>query len=418
MDRRAFLAMLITSPAFATSFEEFKQNESAAFKQYQDELQEEFKAYLKIIEEEFSAYKNALSKFWQKPELSGRHTWVQYSANLNTRSMVNFEEGFIKVESVGGAGLNRDEEIKKHLNRILKQDTASAVNNDQLIVNIEDRLSDLKHVLKEDVPTGDVILDLDYSQGNLSFNDNAFLKISHQRAAFEMPIMTHASNRSSEANAESNHKESQANGHASESITIRLPSKFLQTRAKKQSPIVSDKSSKYQVNFSAVMSLMHTESSFNPMALSESAYGLLMINPDTSGRAAHKKIYGNEKIISPAYLYNNVNNIELGSAYFNLLFHKHLQGITHPVSRLYCAIVSYNAGLGNVARAFSGRPRLKKAISKINEKSPEAVYKTLQDQLPFEESKIYLTKVNERLSYYIQEKAPSLRATEDIEHGF
>ncbi len=75
-------------------------------------------------------------------------------------------------------------------------------------------------------------------------------------------------------------------------------------------------------------------------------------------------------------------------------------GVTEPKSRLYCTIAAYNSGLGNIARAFTGNSILKKSFDAINAKSADAVFKTLVDQLPFEESKIYLNKVNERLPYY------------------
>ena len=112
------------------------------------------------------------------------------------------------------------------------------------------------------------------------------------------------------------------------------------------------------------------------------------------------KVYGKEKIITPTFLYNNINNVELGSAYFNVMYYEYLKGITDPRSRLYCAIAAYNAGLGNIARVFTGKPVLKKSFDVINTKSADAVLKTLEDQLPFEESKIYLSKVNERIPYY------------------
>ncbi|HFE37796.1 MAG TPA: DUF3393 domain-containing protein [Gammaproteobacteria bacterium] len=412
MDRRAFLAFLVTSPVFATSFDDFLANETAGFEEFKSSLLEEFEEYVRVINEEFSNYKKSLSNAWLEPEISSSHKWVQYSKDFFTRSIVDFEKNTLKIESVGGFSGDKEAQIKQHLNRILQQDTKSAVENDMLIGHIEARLAGLPHVIKGDIPKSDSILGLAFSEDKVEADSESVIALQSEIVdANGKPVyrsfpgeqqITASSGDSLFATAKKGKDERQANGKTSDHVVIKLSSKFLKRRAEKQEPVVLDKSSKYRVNFSALMALMHTESSFNPMALSESAYGLLMINPETSGRVAHKKIYGNEKIISPTYLYNNVNNIELGSAYFNLLYHKYLKGVENPVSRLYCAIVSYNAGLGNVARTFSGRPVLRKAIGKINEKDPDAVFKTFQDRLPFEESKIYLTKVKERLSYYIQ----------------
>ena len=414
MDRRAFLALLVTSPVFATSFEEFKKQGAAEFKSYQDELLSEFDEYVNMINKEFSEYKRTLSKAWDQPKISSNHSWVQYSKDLKTRSIVDFKENFLKIESVGGNGLNKGEYIRKHLNHILLQDTKSAVKNDQLLMNIEERLSDFKHVKKGRIPKSDSILGLAFAEEKVNADGKNDSGLSRKRLNANEGLVyqsfpgdqqiTSKSGENILSNAKKGSEVQKVNGISSDHVIIKLPSKFLKRRATKQLPIVIENSSKYSVNFAALMSLMHTESSFNPMALSESAYGLLMINPETSGKLAHKKIYGVEKIISPSFLYNNIHNIELGSAYFNLLYHQYLLGITNPVSRLYCAIVSYNAGLGSIGRAFTGRPALKKSFDKINSKDPDAVFKTFQDKLPFEESKIYLTKVKERLPYYIRQK--------------
>ncbi len=413
MDRRAFLLLLAGSPVFAASFEEFKaqseqfkQQNKDEFEAYQQELLSEFKEYQRIIREEFLTYKQSITRVWELPALSNNHRWVQYSFDMKTRSIVDFQGNSLKIESAGGSTESRNSAIRHHLSHILMQDTKSAVENDALIAGIEKRLDGFKHVIKGNIPSGDSILGLAFSDevSASTMGHSALVEQVNETYQF-FPAEQQVTSRMEEsllAQADKGMGNPQSGGQLSEHVTIKLPSAFLRRRAKKQQPVVEVNAEKYKINFSAVMSLMHTESSFNPMALSESAYGLLMINPETSGKQAHEKIYGNEKIISPTFLYNNVNNIELGSAYFNLLYYKYLAGIDDPVSRLYCAIVSYNAGLASVARTFSGRPVLKKSFTIINQKSPDAVLKTFQDKLPFEESKIYLTKVKERLAYYIQ----------------
>ncbi len=410
MDRRGFLSLLMVSPVLASSYDDFQKQMYGEYTKYQQQLSEEFSEYIKILNEEFRLFKKSISQVWDTPEISSRHIWVQYSNDLKTRSIVDFANNTLKIESLGHDRLTSDEHIKRHLNHILKQDTKSAVENDTVLNNIEQRLKDLKFVIKGSIPSGDSIL-------RLAFEDEDILSDLHSTRRRSIHAINQSENQifrafparlqrvdkqeeSALSSAQKGSELQQNSGVPAHHVVIKLPSNFLKKRANKQVPVVLERSNKYKVSFSTVMSVMHTESSFNPMALSDSAYGLMMINPETSGRTAHKKVYGEEKIITPTFLYNNINNVEFGSAYFNVMYYEYLKGITDPKSRLYCTIAAYNAGLGNIARVFTGKPILKKSFDEINAKSADTVLKTLQDQLPFEESKIYLTKVNERIPYY------------------
>ena len=133
MDRRGFLSLLMVSPAFASPFTDFKKQMGKEYDKYKKELEEEFKEYVKILNEEFTRFKSSVSQTWDDPKISGRHTWVQYSKDLNTRSIVDFAENTIKLESLAHKTHSVDKQIKQHLNHVLKQDTKSAIENDILL---------------------------------------------------------------------------------------------------------------------------------------------------------------------------------------------------------------------------------------------------------------------------------------------
>lgn len=175
----------------------------------------------------------------------------------------------------------------------------------------------------------------------------------------------------------------------------------LPTPAKTYAPSVYKNAEKTKMDDALVWAIIETESSFNPMAKSGiPAYGLMQIVPNSAGQDATEQLFGKAKILSPSYLYNSDNNIEIGSTYLNILYYRYLKGIKNPVSRMYCAIAAYNTGAGNVAKAFTGKRRISPALEKINKMSPQQVYNHLVSNLPYEETRRYVQKVNKRMPKY------------------
>ncbi len=160
-------------------------------------------------------------------------------------------------------------------------------------------------------------------------------------------------------------------------------------------------SAKYKVPISVILAIIETESSYNPRAISKvPAFGLMQLVPKTAGIDAHNYIYGQKKLVSPDYLFDETNNLQLGTAYFKLLKSRYLRKIKNARSRFYCAVASYNTGVGNLARTFVGSKSLSKAAVKINQMTPAQVYAYLLEHLPAEETKNYLKKIVARAAKY------------------
>jgi membrane-bound lytic murein transglycosylase C len=66
-------------------------------------------------------------------------------------------------------------------------------------------------------------------------------------------------------------------------------------------------------------------------------------------------------------------------------------------------IAAYNTGSGNVAKTFNkdGSRNINKAAKIINALSPQQVYKHLEANLPYDETKHYLQRVVTRKNIYI-----------------
>jgi len=98
-------------------------------------------------------------------------------------------------------------------------------------------------------------------------------------------------------------------------IHFQLVRNLLEGRARQYHPIVLANAQKFNLDPALIMAMIHTESAFNPKARSHaSAYGLMQLVPHTAGREAYQRVYGQRRELTPQYLFDPHNNIELGTA--------------------------------------------------------------------------------------------------------
>lgn len=175
-------------------------------------------------------------------------------------------------------------------------------------------------------------------------------------------------------------------------VTISMVTNFSHKQAEKYRTVVGQFAERFQISPSLVFAIIRTESNFNPFAVSSApAYGLMQLVPTSGGRDAYRKAKGEDKAPSRDYLFDPDNNIELGTAYLNVLTYTQLDDVTNPVSREYCVISAYNTGAGNVFKTFSKDQR--GALQQINALQPSALYDRLRSGLPYQETRDYLAKV-------------------------
>ncbi|MEO1923183.1 MAG: murein transglycosylase domain-containing protein, partial [Nautiliaceae bacterium] len=175
-------------------------------------------------------------------------------------------------------------------------------------------------------------------------------------------------------------------------VTFPLTKNAEDIRARRYKPYVVTYSKKYAISKTLVFAIIKTESDFNPYAVSYvPAFGLMQIVPTTAGVEGYERAYGYKKIPSKEFLFVPKNNINIGTAYLNVLFYRYLKKIKNPISREYLAIAAYNSGIGNVYKVFS--IRRDRAIAIINKLSPREVYYRLTRRLPTDEGRRYLPKV-------------------------
>ena len=194
-----------------------------------------------------------------------------------------------------------------------------------------------------------------------------------------------------------------ANNQRKVTVTIPLRADYLSERAKRYDQAVLDEAGRRGLPASLIYAIMETESHFNPRARSHvPAFGLMQLVPKSGGVDAYNYVYGEKKILAPEYFFQPDQNVELGTAYLDLLFRRYLRSITDEQSRLYCTIAAYNTGAGNVAKAFTGKTSVGAAASLINALSAEEVYQHLIENLPYDETRNYLRKVRAAQAKYKQ----------------
>jgi membrane-bound lytic murein transglycosylase C len=186
------------------------------------------------------------------------------------------------------------------------------------------------------------------------------------------------------------------------SVQFNLIPNHLQVRMAPYLTAIRDCCRRYAVNEALVLATIHTESYFNPMAISGcGAIGLMQLMPDLGGREAYALVYGCDASPTDQLLFDPVNNIELGCAYISLLQGRYFGAVTNPASRRYCSIAGYNAGPGTVAVVFTTRPVMQAAADCINAiADPEMVFQTMVRNLPCAETRDYLGVVRQRMELY------------------
>ena len=175
-------------------------------------------------------------------------------------------------------------------------------------------------------------------------------------------------------------------------VSIAMVANFQNKQAEKYRGTVEKYAAQYKVSPSLVFAVIRTESNFNPFAVSSApAYGMMQLVPSSGGREGYRAAKGRDQAPTKDYLFDAENNIELGTAYLGVLFSKQLDYVSNVTSREYCVISAYNTGPSNVLKAFS-KDKVA-AVNGINALEPPGVYEKLRTNLPYEETRQYLVKV-------------------------
>lgn len=350
-----------------TRFVNVADGQSTDFENWQEEQNQEFADFEAANQAAFEQYKVDIEMKWQEFRESSVSEWVSYGEDLDTRSSVDFENGTVEVVTL----------IPKTETDVKEAAEVRIVAQVRQIVSDENpsETSPLQEMLE-----------------NASENEVTSVNAeAYAQAAVETGM-------------EIGESIIGKDGVERIQVKVRLDMvpDHLMKRARQYLPLVRENCAKHGLDVAMVMALMQTESFFNPMAKSHApAYGLMQLVPRSGGLEANRYIHGIDKKPKPSYLYKPQNNIELGTGLLAKMRKNEFAGVENSQSALYCIISAYNTGPGNVARAITGSRELGPAIEKINQMTPDQLFRTLVENLPYEETRDYLKKVTERAGNYI-----------------
>lgn len=361
-------------------FERWRQEQEQEFDQYKQAIEAEYQAWVLADSVAFAAYRLEIVGKWGEVVPTTRKDWVEYAEDKESLSAVDFEKGEAVVAVLVEEDAGEPESVS--MDRL-----ESAVRN--LVV---DRGKTMDYPVAEQAPQP--LGDRPVLENQLT--DDAGQPVTADNSArFAREVV--AGNQVRRTRIESKDGISRVKLD----VTIPLVPRHLRVRAERFLDPVREYSAKYNLDARVVLAMIHTESYFNPKAKSHiPAFGLMQLVPRYGAKDAYKFVHGQEKLLSPNYLYDPAQNVELGCAYLHLVMNLYLKGIEDPQSRLYCAIAAYNTGAGNVSRAFTGDRKISSAAWKINAMTPDGVLAKLKQDLPFKETRDYITRILERAKFY------------------
>lgn len=325
---------------------------------------------LRTIQRDFNTIMTALTgkvrQTWGEKEVKvpEQKKYVKYTQNYMSRTIVDFDSGTILVETLD------DKAPKESLKNAIV--TTLLTPDDPRSVDL---FSDKPVTLTSDHAP--------YLLGLVLDQEGQPIRTPAQAEAFATSSLESAKGRSVDQN-----------GVTKQALIaeIKMVANFTNKQADKYRATVTRFAEQFKISPSLIFAVIRTESNFNPFAVSSApAFGLMQLVPTSGGRDAYRKAKGKDTIPSREYLFDPENNIELGSAYLNVLSYNLLEQVDNEVSREYCVISAYNTGTGNVFKAFAGNST--SAINQINGLEPPAVYDRLRANLPYQETRDYLVKV-------------------------
>jgi len=432
LTRSLLFAVTASAPlAIAAEEDPFAALDAQLEGQFQDldqQLEAEYQAIDAAIEAAFQRLKAEAEAVWGQDDaaLPTQSVWVDYSDDMQSRRQFDFEEGVLKIEQIVDDTATQADLLDSLVASVAEaeSDTDADLSEKDAVLNYAKETLAAQDIALGEAPAAS---NAPVLEGLMALeNTEVAASIETQLgSALQAPVEANTETNAETGNVAANAPDQGAEAEPSSS-EITVSSAILSSGAKKVTVTIpfavdylSESAQRYQNQVieeanrrglppSLVYAIMETESHFNPRARSHiPAFGLMQLVPSSGGLDAYHYVYGEKLVLGPEYYFNPGQNVELGTAYLDLLLTRYLRAVENEESRTLCAIAAYNTGAGNVARSFSGGTSVRGAAPLINALEPEAVYEHLIANLPYEETRNYVKKVTKARERYRALDQPS-----------
>jgi len=313
----------------------------------------------KSKENSITRHQKAIEQRWKRSVYSNLKQRVDYNNQLDSRSTVNFEKGSIEIETI----------LQTDYPNLFKRAAQKVVKRAQKLFGKKSGFIGL--ALENQVKD---------KKGNLVIGKKVEEYINKEVVSGIRPDLKPYVSRDGLERLRF-------------AVQIDLVPEHLQIRARKYLPDVMKNSRRFNIKPQLILALMHTESYFNPLAVSRAgAIGLMQIMPQYAGSEAYHYLYGKKWNVRREYLYNSGINIELGTAYLYLLRNHHFKDIKDQKKNLYVSICAYNWGPNSVREKILDKVR-------YSEMSADQLFALLTEKTPKETSD-HLQKVTKHMAKY------------------
>jgi len=321
---------------------------------------------LQNLPEIVQALETLLRALWPEtqPEVASEHRYVKYTNAYEARAIVDFDEGWLRVETVA-----TEAPLEK-----LKEAIVTTVLTPQDLR--------IEAIFDDTAPT---LGGQPFLLGQVLDRDGKALRWRWRAERFADALLS----------AELTSRTLTLPGgdrRTLRQVQVALVENHLKLREKAYAEAVLATAQRYDVRPSLIYAVIEVESAFNPYAVSPAkAYGLMQIVPATAGRDVYQQIKKRPGEPTKEALFNPEFNIDIGGAYLHLVDERYLKEIKDSTSRSFTTIAAYNGGVSTALGTFDRDP--KRAVAQINRLASDAVYERLRRNHPFAETRRYLEKV-------------------------
>ncbi|MFW5989099.1 MAG: hypothetical protein ACOCPQ_02585 [Desulfosudaceae bacterium] len=127
-------------------FEQYQLDIDQDYQKEKNDIETTYQEYQRVIEEEYRDHERRILAVWLEAEISTRKKWVEYSHDLQTKKVVDFASGEIRIEMIlpeEDSTPEAEAMFREKLRELIQEDQQTAYSRDELTRRIEERIRDM-----------------------------------------------------------------------------------------------------------------------------------------------------------------------------------------------------------------------------------------------------------------------------------